>query len=331
MGGGNGRVAGRMIGTVNPVLLIIVSGACLAGAGVGLYAHDRRMRARNLRIAGIVFSYARAAALAPNADRSWGERAAGPGPGAFASSLLRIEISRSDLYPTKWWVVLAVATLVAAMITGVVGFFAGPPAWIGFPLIWIMLVRMTFGSFLRRRSNILYMQLPDALAMIVRSVRAGIPVPESLRIVGEEGQWPTSMEFVRLYDEIRLGGSLPEALVKLAQRSSLLDYRFFAVALSLQSQSGGSLTETLENLADVVRKRVALKQRAIALSSEARMTMWVLACLPFITGGALWVLNPTYISVLFTTSVGKMILLSGVALLVMGIGSMNIIIKKSVS
>ena len=95
-----------------------------------------------------------------------------------------------------------------------------------------------------------------------------------------------------MIDEIRLGGTLQDALVKLAQRSALLEYRFLAVALSLQSQSGGSLSETLENLADVVRKRVALKQRGIALASEARTTMYVLGCLPFLVGGALLVLDP---------------------------------------
>ena len=83
--------------------------------------------------------------------------------------------------------------------------------------------------------------------------------------------------------------------MKLAHRSALLEYRFLAVALSLQGQSGGSLSETLENLADVVRKRVALKQRAIALSAEAKMTMYVLGCLPFIVSAGLMVLTPCYL------------------------------------
>jgi tight adherence protein B len=320
-----------MIGTINPLFVVIASGACLAGAGVSLFALDRTTRARNSRVAGVVFSYAPAAALPRSSDRPWAERAGGISAAGRVCALLRIEIARPDLYPTRWWVILIVTTIVTALLTSVAAFFGGLSVWSALPVVWIVLVRTVFGGFIRRRSNILYMQLPDALAMIVRSVRAGIPVPESLRIVGEEGQWPTSAEFVRLYDEIRLGGSLPDALVKLAQRSSLLEYRFFAVALALQSQSGGSLTETLENLADVVRKRVALKQRAIALSSEARMTMWVLACLPFITGGALAVLNPNYIFILVTTADGKMILLGGVFLLSLGIGLMNLIIKRSVS
>ena len=320
-----------MMEAVSPLVLVVGSSACLAAAGAWLFAMDRRARAHDRRIAGIVFSHAPAAAVPANTDRAWGERAGASGPLASALGFLRIEVARPDLYPTRWWVILCVVTIVAVLLTTLVGFFAGPSVWLALPVDWIVLARMAFGTFSRRRSNVLYMQLPDALAMIVRSVRAGIPVPEALRIVGEEGQCPTSAEFVRLYDEIRLGGSLPDALVKLAQRSSLLEYRFFAVALALQSQSGGSLTETLENLADVVRKRVALRQRAIALSSEARMTMWVLACLPFITAGGLALLSPDYLLVLVTTSSGKKILLAGFVLLGLGIGSMSLIIKKSVS
>jgi tight adherence protein B len=167
--------------------------------------------------------------------------------------------------------------------------------------------------------------------MIVRSVRVGVTVQDSLRVVGEEAQKPTSTEFKRLLDEIRLGSPLGEALIRLAERSTLVEYRFFAVALSLQSQSGGSLSETLENLADIVRKRVALRARAVALASEARLTMYVLAGLPFFTTGALMVIDPDYLTVLFTTSSGKKLLFAGIVLLVMGLYSMRLIIRKSTS
>ena len=276
---------------------------------------------------------ARGSRVPEAAERSWRER--GAGPGALTVSLASCA-SRSP-GPTSTRAAGGDRAgggrrIAAILLAGVAGFFVGSAAWLGLPLAWVVLVRMVFGGFLRRRASMLYVQLPDALAMIVRSVRAGIPVPEALRIVGEEGQWPTSAEFVRLYDEIRLGGSLPDALVKLARRSTLLEYRFFAVALALQSQSGGSLTETLENLADVVRKRVALKQRAIALSSEARMTMWVLAALPFVhrrcPRGAQPGIHPRAGHHAGRAEAPPRCRL---ALLCLGIGSMNVIIKKSVS
>ena len=216
-------------------------------------------------------------------------------------------------------------------VVGLAEFLVGSLVWVALPVLWLMGTRAVFTHFHDRRSNVLYAQLPDALAMIVRSVRTGMTVQDAMRVVAEEGQWPTSAEFQRLHDELRVGTSLEDALVRMAQRSRLIEYRFFAVALSLQSQSGGSLAETLENLADVVRKRVALKQRAIALASEARMTMYVLAVLPFVTSGVLLLASPDYLTVLVTTPVGKKILCAGIVLLAMGIGSMKIIIKSSVS
>jgi tight adherence protein B len=207
----------------------------------------------------------------------------------------------------------------------------GSALWLLTPVAWFILTRFVFRHFEARRNKTLYNQLPDALAMIVRSVRVGSTVQDSLRVVSEEFAFPTSIEFRRVVDEIRVGATLSDALNRLAERSGLVEYRFFAVALALQAQSGGSLSETLENLADIVRKRVALRARAIALAAEARMTMYVLAGLPFFTTAALMVLEPDYLLVLFTTSGGKKLLAIGIGLLISGLSSMQIIIKKSVS
>lgn len=122
---------------------------------------------------------------------------------------------------------------------------------------------------------------------------------------------------------------MPEALMKLASRTTLLEYRFFAVSLALQSQSGGNLSEALESLADVIRKRVALKDRAIALTAEAKMTMYVLAALPFITTAALVIISPEYVSQLFYTPAGHTLLAVGISLLTAGIVSMRVIIAKA--
>jgi tight adherence protein B len=230
-----------------------------------------------------------------------------------------------------WWAMAFAASMLAVALAAGATFFVGPAAWVSLPLDVFFIVRTVFKFFQHRRSAQLYAQLPDAMAMVVRSVRVGFTVADALRIVSEEGQWPTSTEFRRVIDEMRVGGSLLDALIKLAYRSALLEYRFLAVALSLQGQSGGSLSETLENLADVVRKRVALKQRAIALAAEAKMTMYVLGCLPFVVTAGLMVLTPAYLVPLVATPKGKMVLFAGIVLLCLGFGSMKVIIKKSVS
>lgn len=317
--------------TASPLLLAtLLSLGLLSVATVGLVA-DQRTRKHDARVASVLSAYSPAVVRTASVGLGFGDRLLLWGPVRSLLRLLRVKREQPDLYPAPWWVIAAILLMVAVIVSALGSMAAGPMAWIALPVVWLLLMRTVFKSSLSRRAALLYHQFPDALTMIGRSVRAGLPVSEALRVVSEEGQAPTAAEFARLYDDLRLGGSLPEALVKMAQRSALLEYRFFAVALSLQSQSGGSLTETLDNLADVIRKRVAVKARALALASEAKMTMYVLAALPFIVGIGLTVLNPAYVSQLVFTSTGRIILAIGVGLLTMGIVSMRVIIRKSVS
>ena len=121
------------------------------------------------------------------------------------------------------------------------------------------------------------------------------------------------------------------ALRSRAQRTGVPEYRFFATALSLQAQTGGGLTETLENLSDLIRKRISLRARGYALASEARTSSMVLTCLPFITALAMYLLSPGYIRPLFTEKLGQDMI--GVALLLLLSGSfvMRTIIRKALS
>ena len=114
-------------------------------------------------------------------------------------------------------------------------------------------------------------------------------------------------------------------------RSGLGEYRFFATAISLQAQTGGGLTEVLENLADVIRKRVALQSRGRALSAEARTSALVLAVLPLATGGMIAVLDPAYMAVLFDTAKGHSLLGAAALSLGIGVGAMRMIIQKTLA
>lgn len=251
-------------------------------------------------------------------------------PNSFLN-FLGVRLHRSDIYPVPWWVILFLAGVVATLATLLLVTTIGKFGWIAQPVFWVIISKLVFGIFNARRSRTLYTQMPDALAMIVRSVRSGIPVQEALRIVGREGLPPTSEEFEKLYNQLLIGQSLPEALLALSKRTEVREYRFFAIALSLQAQTGGSLTDTLENLADVIRKRVAARARAHALSSEARMTMMMLAALPIVAFLALAVLSPSYVMLLIDTARGRSILGGAIIMLSMGMGSMQFLIKKALS
>jgi tight adherence protein B len=216
----------------------------------------------------------------------------------------------------------AIAALLATKIFGQSG-------WLTLPFFDILMTRMFLNSAAQRVSRTLLSQFPDALAMVSRSVRVGVPVTEAIRIVGREVQTPTREEFAKAADQVAIGLDLENALLEMAERNDLAEYRFFATALALQSQTGGGLTETLETLADTIRKRENARKRGHALASEARTSIYVLAALPIVVGGMLFVINPDYVGLLFTDPTGELLLGIACGMLCFGLWVMQQIIKAS--
>ncbi|GEO40565.1 tight adherence protein B [Skermanella aerolata] len=243
---------------------------------------------------------------------------------------------RDRVETTKTVVLTAIGAGLAGALAA--GWIAGP--FVGLPSAVMMAAaaggamlgaRFVFGRARRALAERLLDQFPDAIGLIVRAVRAGVPVTEGIRIVSAEMPAPAGPEFKRVIDELSVGVDLETALWSLATRTGLPEYRFFVVTIVLQRETGGNLTETLDNLADVIRKRRAVRQRAHALSAEARTSTYVLAALPFITGGGLYVINPDYLARLFTTSDGKLMLAAAAVSLACGLGSMSMLIRKALS
>jgi tight adherence protein B len=312
--------------------MMVAGGAILLiGMAVGLLLLDSSRKAKQTRIDTLLRPYTGNAERGDQrAVRTTAVTAAPPMDASNRlMALFGVRSGQLDLYPGPWWVLLlgvaAVAAIAAALISAVFGVYG----WLSQPVVWVLISRSVFGMFASRRARVLYTQMPDALSMIVRSVRTGIPVAEALRIVGKEAQQPTAIEFERVYNQLLIGQSLTEALVAMARRTEVPEYRFFAVALALQGQTGGSLTDTLENLGDVIRKRTAMRARAYALSSEARTTMMVLASLPFVAFAALLLIAPAYVSLLLDTTKGRQILAAAIMSLLMGIGVMQFMIRKA--
>jgi tight adherence protein B len=216
----------------------------------------------------------------------------------------------------------AIGALLASKVLGHTG-------WFLLPVFDILLTRMFLGASADKVSRTLLSQFPDALAMVSRSVRVGVPVTEAVRIVGRETQTPTREEFAKAADQVAIGMDLENALLDMAERNDLAEYRFFATALALQSQTGGGLTETLETLADTIRKRENARKRGHALAAEARTSIYVLAVLPIVVGAMLFVINPDYIGLLFTDPTGQKLLGIAVGMLISGLWIMQQIIKGS--
>ena len=170
---------------------------------------------------------------------------------------------------------------------------------------------------------------PDALDLICRAVKAGLPVNEAMAAAGRDIADPVGSELRTALNEIQIGAEPQDALQRMADRIRVPDFRFYVVALALQRRTGGGLAETLTNLSAVIRARKALRLKARALSSETKASAAVLAILPFFVGGLLYAINPALMSVLFTDPRGRFML--GVAFfsIFVGIGVMARIIKRS--
>jgi tight adherence protein B len=318
-----------------PALLVslIVAGFLFLSAGSVVLL---RIQARNdlvqQRFARVIGPHKRgSASLTAQPTSGVGLAAKRQGLGGRVTRLFGVDLALQEHYVVRWWVALIISLLTSIAVTKLGSGLVGDMLWLAVPVEWVVLSRAFFKWCERRRKDRLFRQFPDALAMIVRAVRVGIPVTDCIRAVGRELDAPTGPEFSRLSDELAIGIMLEDGLREMAERNDLQEYRFFATALSLQSQTGGGLSETLENLADVIRKRVAVRQKGEALSAEAKMSSIVLALLPPLAGVGLWIMNSAYVILLFVDPLGQKILASAVLTLGFGILSMRTLIRKSLS
>jgi tight adherence protein B len=170
---------------------------------------------------------------------------------------------------------------------------------------------------------------PDALDLLGRAVRAGLPVVDAMAVAAREIPDPVGPVFGRILDEARIGVDIDEALRRNADRIRVPDFRFFVVAIALQRRTGGALAETLGNLSRIIRRRKEVRLKARALSAEANASAVVLGILPFLVGGVMFLFNRPLMSVLITDPRGRLML--GVAFLnlAMGIWTMVYIIKRT--
>jgi tight adherence protein B len=184
-------------------------------------------------------------------------------------------------------------------------------------LYWLKSQRMT--KFER--------QLPDALELVSRALRAGHAFSVGLNMVGDEAADPIGVEFKRVSDEVSMGVALPRALQNMTDRLDCVDLRFFVTAVLVQRETGGNLAEIIDSLASLIRKRFELQLRVSALSAEGRISGVVLFGLPLVLAVLLYMTNPEYLGLLFTDPMGQNMATAGAVLMVMG----AVIMKRMVA
>jgi tight adherence protein B len=183
------------------------------------------------------------------------------------------------------------------------------------------------GRFITKRLNDFNSKFPDGIELLVRGLRSGLPVTETLGVVAQEVPGTVGSEFKAVTERIRIGRTMEEALQETADRLGTAEFQFFVITLAIQRETGGNLAETLSNLADVLRKRAQMKLKIKAMSSESKASAYIVGALPFIVFGLIWWLNPHYLEKFFSDD---RLTVAGIGGLVwMGIGAF--IMAKMVS
>ncbi|PZU08602.1 type II secretion system F family protein [Sphingomonas sp.] len=167
-------------------------------------------------------------------------------------------------------------------------------------LIGIGLPHMIVARMAKKRVAKFITRFPDAIELLVRGLRSGLPISETMGVVAAEVPDPVGSEFRAVADRMRIGRTMEASLQETADKLQTPEFQFFVVSLAIQRETGGNLAETLGNLADVLRKRMQMKLKINAMSSESKASAYIIGALPFIVFGLIWYINPAYMGTFFT-------------------------------
>lgn len=216
----------------------------------------------------------------------------------------------------------AVICALVALSIAIVAFMKGvaPLGAILLGLLWgLWFPYLYVGMKVKQRQARFSKLFPEAIGLIVRGLKAGLPVTETMLVVGREVSDPVGEEFRRVSDQIRLGQPIEEALWALARKLDLAEFNFLVITLSVQRETGGNLAETLENLEEILRKRQQMRLKVKAMSSEAKASAGIIGSLPFVMSAILFFVSHDYIMSLFTSGLGHIMLAGGIISMLMGV------------
>ena len=219
----------------------------------------------------------------------------------------RISQAGLKISPTQFYIMsvgVGIGAFLAAMMLGAALLIAAGVSFV----VALGLPRWVIGYIIKRRKNKFLDELPNALDVMVRSIKSGLPLNDALRLIAAEGQEPVKGEFRKVVEAQAVGLSVPEACARMYQAFPMQELNFFSIVIAIQSQAGGNLSEALSNLSKVLRERRKMKQKIAAVSMEAKASAAIIGSLPFIVALLVYLTSPDYISVLFTDPRGHFIL-----------------------
>jgi tight adherence protein B len=310
-------MTGTLFGTVDPAAAMMIAGAVLAAVcfaifgGVLVFGEQRHT---SKRMNSVVRRWQPdAVANGSPALRISNKDSALPTLDRVLKRVLpRREVLRQRLRRTGMSISVGqyiFGCITVGVIAGMVMVFlfdvALPVATLGATAAGIMLPHMYVGMMGRRRQKKFAAQFPEAIDLIVRGLRSGLPVIESIMTVAQEMPKPVGIEFRTISDSVRFGQTLEDALWDAVPRVDTAEFKFFVVSIAVQRETGGNLAETLENLSEVLRSRRQMKLKIKAMASEPKAIAWILGSLPFIMFGIIFFVNTGYVMTLFTDPRGS--------------------------
>lgn len=236
------------------------------------------------------------------------------------ASLLQLRLQRTgrNISISKYFIInilfLGIATLIFKGMFG----FSWPLAGCMGVVFGLGIPHKYIGRLINKRHKAFITQFPEAIDLIVRGARSGLPISECVKTIASEIPEPVGTEFKRITDGMKIGQTMEEALWECSNRLDIAEMKFFVIALSIQRETGGNLAETLENLSGLLRKRKQVQLKIKAMSAEAKASAMVIGSLPFLVFGALYKLNDKYVGVLLHDPRGQVLL--GVGLILMALG-----------
>lgn len=197
----------------------------------------------------------------------------------------------------------------------------GAPMALGLGIATFLMLAVphfTVSFLIRKRINDFTTKFPEAIELLVRGLKSGLPVGETLGVVAREIPGPVGEEFKIVTEKIKIGKTMEDALQDTAERLGTPEFQFFVITLAIQRETGGNLAETLSNLAEVLRKRAQMKLKIKAMSSESKASAYIVGSLPFVVFGLVWSVNPSYLAGFFVET--RLIIAGLIGLVWMGIG-----------
>lgn len=233
---------------------------------------------------------------------------------------LSVRLQRAGLSWTKQnFIVLSAAVGVAFAAGGLflsgkllIALGVGIIGGVGFP-------RWLIGYLTKKRIAKFLDELPNAVDVIIRGIKSGLPLNDCLRVIAAEAAEPVKSEFRSIVETQQMGITVSDAVMKLFERVPAQEVNFFATVIAIQSKAGGNLSEALSNLSRVLRDRKKMKAKINAMSMEAKSSAGIIGSLPFIVSTLVYLTSPSYIMLLFSTQTGNMILISGLLYMFVGI------------